>query len=552
MGKPFKHIISARASRFAVMAISLCLFLVVSACASTQSISELSQDEWYEARTEHFVVLVPRSAERARSLALQLEEFRRFAIAYAELEILSDPLPFRIIGTYGGNAFNALVGRRDIFGAFDQTYEGGLAVVNLAARAPDGTEDLEVTYTLFGPIYREKVNIRSVGLDGVFHEYVHYLLAIDQRRRYPLWFNEGFAEFLSTFDLEGASSARIGKPPMHRVRVLDDVDLMPVGALLNATGYDTGHGSGSFYAQAWLFVHYMLADPERRQKLYTFLDALAERQVDAQPVLEQVLGMSASDLQSKLRRYQRSGRFHSEAIELAEAFRPEVEVRQVPLDEVQANLATAMLTFTTDYSDAEQLLNAALAADPLNVRARVTLATLHLFRGELDQARELARTAPKAIEGESRILSLKAQLRVRDALLMFEAENQSWPEALQEGRDIYRAALAQNPREAEAYSGYARTFLLSENEGVPSRAYNALDRARQLLPTDFSLELVRGYLLLKEGRAEEALEAFEHIIAWSRTPDLVTKAREVRDYVVQQMDLQKQQDAAGQEPTAGS
>ena len=114
-------------------------------------------------------------------------------------------------------------------------------------------------------------------LDIVFHELTHYFVA-NSTRGIPLWFNEGLAEYYSTFTSSG-KNVSIGKPVREHVLWLRANPLIPLRELFATTHtsptYNERQRVGAFYAQSWALVHYLLrGTPEQRVKLGTFLNLL--------------------------------------------------------------------------------------------------------------------------------------------------------------------------------------------------------------------------------------------------------------------------------------
>ena len=84
----------------------------------------------------------------------------------------------------------------------------------------------------------------------------------------------GAALLLEYFDTSFRNVADVGSRLKLAVLGVISLQRNPLGSLLNAKGYETGHETSDFNAESWLVVHYLMADPERRAKLYAFLDRL--------------------------------------------------------------------------------------------------------------------------------------------------------------------------------------------------------------------------------------------------------------------------------------
>jgi hypothetical protein len=95
------------------------------------------------------------------------------------------------------------------------------------------------------------------------HELTH-LLAREHFERTPAWFDEGFAEYYSTFRRAKLDRARIGDEIQGRALTLRRNGFLPLAKLLAADRYSPyytePHLSSIFYAQSWALVHYLLSD----------------------------------------------------------------------------------------------------------------------------------------------------------------------------------------------------------------------------------------------------------------------------------------------------
>ncbi|MGE0666634.1 MAG: tetratricopeptide repeat protein [Sphingomonadales bacterium] len=494
-------------------------------CAAASDVSRIAEDSWIEARTDNFVVLTNAGEDRARFLIQNLEDFRRLVITATSLDIESNPLPFHIVALQGAGQLKSLIGADNVFGAFQQSYRGGLAAVNLTARAPDGTDSLTITYTPYGPIYRARQNTRGVGMDGVFHEYVHYLLEIDAKRRYPLWFHEGYAEFLSTFDVTSDGRYKVGAPPMHRVLTLGKTRRLPLGALLNAKGYKTGHEDRDFNAESWLIVHYLMTDPDRRAKLYRFLDRLNAPTIDTVPVFEEVFGESEQDVSRRLRQYARIAKFGVERFERPGAPLPQPVLRKPPADEVREQLAYTLLHFSPRRERGVELLEQAIALNPANMKARALLAALAISNDDIPGAEKILSDAGAAAATSADMLSLRGEINLRRAAELIGGSKPGWEGFLDTASRSYRAALALEPDHPQSLSGVARVSLISP--GQPSdEALALIERAGSLLPMNLEIELIEAHTLLKRGEIIPAVRTYEHVVAWGRDAAVVRQARE--------------------------
>jgi len=145
------------------------------------------------------------------------------------------------------------------------------------------------------------------GRDGdriVYHEITHSLIE-NTAAGLPLWYQEGVAEFYSTFTVKGKAVV-VGSIPKTFVDGMLETGLMPLRRVFaidtRSPEYNGAH-AGLFYATSWLFVHYLLVGaPQRAGQLGTYLALLdAKKPVDA--AFQTAFGTTPEQFQGELWSY---------------------------------------------------------------------------------------------------------------------------------------------------------------------------------------------------------------------------------------------------------
>lgn len=146
---------------------------------------------------------------------------------------------------------------------------------------------------------------RAAGVDHiVYHELTHSLLE-NTAAGLPLWYQEGVAEFYSTFTVKGKEVV-VGSIPKAFLDYLLETGLMPLRRVFaineQSKEYNDTH-AGPFYATSWLFVHYLLIGaPERAGQLGTYLALLdAKKPVDV--AFQTAFGTTPEQFQGELWSY---------------------------------------------------------------------------------------------------------------------------------------------------------------------------------------------------------------------------------------------------------
>jgi tetratricopeptide (TPR) repeat protein len=501
---------------------ALCVGLLGS-CV-TKSLDEMAEREWSGLNSDHFIIYSEVGEQWPQRMLARLEEFRSFVINHLDLEGADNPLPFRIVLLRNSSSLQAIVPMSGVFGMYQTTYQGGFALVDMSARAEDGTSSVDITYTRSGPIYRTITGTRRVSMDGVLHEYVHHLLANDTNRRYPLWFNEGYAEYLSTFDVAGDGQAVVGNAPMHRVEALENARWIPLDLLFQVRGYEEDHGYGDLYAQSWAVVHYMLSTPERAGQTDMFLDRLNTEE-NLVKAFESSFEMPIAQMSARARSRARGRRTTNQNLTFESESAPDVDLRLLALDERSLLMAEMIMVFSPDEQAARPHLVRALQSNPANMRARALLASLYMSSEEDQLAWEVLNNSP----GIEKNADIQCQLghfssgKAIDAILQGDPESVRW---IEKAQHHYEAALSINQNHAEAYVGLGRTYLLAYGEDA-ERGFQAFAAAHDLLPTNLETQLLLGHLLFATSKNEAAEKAYQDVIAWSRDTRKVNSAKDM-------------------------
>jgi tetratricopeptide (TPR) repeat protein len=322
--------------------------------------------EWRNLRTNHFHVIGDVSASRLRDIALRFEQFRAVVTQLLPVTLRAGSAPVVVI----------------VF-PDERSYRPFMPVVNgrtvpVAGFFVDGADVNYITMN---------VEAGDAAFPVVFHEYSHLLLNIAFAQA-PIWFNEGLAEYFSTFEVaEGGRRALIGKPISRHVALLRD------RRLKLAQLFSIGPGSKAYtqdslerellYAQSWALVHYAR---HAEQRPFTALESLARRLADGESVDEAVratYAMTADALDAELQTYVRKQIYTHVELSSADGvvMRIDSDAPAIGSPEVDGWLAD-LLAHLQRGPEAIPRLERALKARPDLARALATLGVLRIRQGD--------------------------------------------------------------------------------------------------------------------------------------------------------------------------
>jgi len=232
-----------------------------------------------------------------------------------------------------------------------------------------------------------KNNIRAMDARVVlFHEYAHHFVAANNRTRYPRWYNEGFAEFISSVSLD-EKEMRVGMFTRNRAAWLLTGDWLEIDKFLNPRELD-GEETAMFYAQAWLATHMLFMRPERAAGFDRYCKAMETGQ-DVIAAFQPSFGISADEFDKELRRYRR------EAIKILHlpydaAAVPAITIQRLTsgADELLAAMSyLRAVPPRSDSKDTVELVRREAAKHPADPYALKALAHVEVWYGDLAKAR---------------------------------------------------------------------------------------------------------------------------------------------------------------------
>ncbi|MGI9329138.1 MAG: hypothetical protein ACR2QB_00335 [Gammaproteobacteria bacterium] len=363
-------------------------------------------------------------------------------------------------------------------------------------------------------LIRDTKGVRET--DIVLHEYVHFLTRNQGGLRYPMWFNEGMAEYI------GASSFKrgfleIGGIPESRRWSLGNLAWIPMADLLSPDDYDKWprNRQAMFYAEAWALVHYLHnreADNDRLgENLHSYRKLLDSGTKDPE-AFETAFGISITSLNRAVGRYLEAGRFKGFKIpaeSLLQDFDPQVD----RLSRSQASLALAKLAFIGGERDlAEKWFTIADGDPDTRAQAQAGLGDVRKYRGDFEaaeayflQALELAPDDPYCQLDAAEFWHYRAQ-QTEDPVQQVAY--------LEQARKYYIAAWKLDDGMPETYAMYGETFL---NGATPdfAKAIEMLEEAQYLLPSALGIRLNLAIAYAGAGRDAEARVAAQSVLAWS-------------------------------------
>lgn len=239
--------------------------------------------EWYRYENSHFLAYSNASEKNARDLLDDLEGFRAAVLQVGNIIIPAAAPKTRVVIVSGGDFFSRYTSSGNVAGFAIDMDDSAILVLSTA-----GYRDWPETV--------------------IRHEYAHVLLDY-KNFDYPWWYEEGFAELVSSlkFTEDGRSFLLGGVTYRARYGARPDVDWDDlVAGNIFVKHKVTPEAISSAYMQAWLLAHYATLGNqfENSQKLQQYFDGIRSGELSSDAFMT-AFGISANDLwESELKDYE--------------------------------------------------------------------------------------------------------------------------------------------------------------------------------------------------------------------------------------------------------
>lgn len=450
--------------------------------------SETKPGRWLRLESPNFIVYTTEWDVRSRNELIALERFNA---------LLSRMMPHEDQAERSKLTIYVLGSRRD----FDIGAPGMPAEV--AGFYLAGLEQTRAVSLAGAGRERQRDMPRNVrAMDSrviLFHEYAHHFSRANVRVSYPAWYQEGFAEFLSTAEFEDGY-CDLGKFTSSRGVWLAYGDWMPIDTFLSKNTWEmTGEENAQFYAQAWLAAHYLFFKPERAKGFTRYCAAL---QADGDPIeaFEPAFGITPAAFDKELRDYKATALNIVRLRDSAENI--DASITMTKLDNVYDNLLmpASYLRSLPSADEAKAAVEAIRKESkkfPADAFANRTAALAEIWYGDLTLARKQldALLVTDTQSAETLHLSGLCDLRMG-----YAADD---GDLIKKARKSFAGVQKLDPTRAISLYRYVEAYLNEANEVTP-HLMDVLVAAYNRAPQVDEIALVAAQALMIHDRFEEA------------------------------------------------
>ena len=477
--------------------------------------------QWVEVRSPNFSVITDASDKRGRDVALHFEQMRSvFGTLFTKAKV-NLSVPLQIVAFRNSKELSQVApifnGKPiELAGLFEGGNDRSFIILDMSVEDPWTT---------------------------VFHEYAHRLMDGNLSFHVDPWFEEGFAEYFSSIEVDD-KQARVGKIPEQTYRVLQQMGWMKVSDLFRVqqsskTYNESGDHRTTFYAESGLVVHY-LYDNLLVPKLNLYFDTLQLQKKPVEQAIQAAFGMTAEQFDKALRDYVRSGKYRYYPVPTPSGIvASQFTVTAVSVADAHA-LVADIHAHSPDYRDkALGEFQDVLKMDPDNAAALRGAGFVCMEQKDYEHAAEYLRRAAERDKKDPRV-------HFYYALLLNQEGPPDAPRSAEIKKEL-EISIALDPTMADAYSLLGFTQAVS---GEPAQGIATLNKALELAPRNENYRFNLASAYLAAGRVDTAIGILRNL-ANSANPETAARARQALEQATQvkeqsgRLELRVEKDSEG-------
>ncbi len=468
--------------------------------------------------SENFEFYGDASEKAATEFVESLEAYRAILFTIYDINPGPEYLPVKIYGFKSQSRIEKLTGRNNIGGLYTTSLEGPAFLLSTEGGLKRGKPALTIAY----------------------HEYTHHVLSGFTNKVYPRWYNEGYADYLSTFDYDKRKGKfKLGLPSHGRAWALSQKKWLPYDVVLGSVRkypFKSKGGKGNtaaqrlFYAQSWLATHYLQSTPAYKGKLAKYVDLLNEPNAP-DDAFEIAMDVSIPDFEKEVRAYHKKNRYGYSIVTLNENVEiPSVQTQKISKAELRFRYGEAMrrMIRTKEGRDlAREFFDEAEEDLGRTAEISTSRALIALAENDLESAKSLAEDA-FATAPDSR--------HVKRVLGIIELESYqklgSQYGSINSARKYLISAMKAYPDDVTAHYYYAKSF--EGNNGKPTK--QAMSSAKSALGYYRSLDFMGSNLAMAKilengGEETQSIPVYKRILTWARNPSFRRFAKHKLDRI---------------------
>lgn len=453
--------------------------------------------DWWQARTDHFIVYSESSESDAREFASELERFDNALRMLQNVKfdpITSDAQRLTVYRFGDIGDIGRLHGSSGVAGFYIPRIGGSVSFTPANDKLGRG-----------GSIIRRDSRTELDAKTVLLHEYTHHFMFQNFSAAYPSWYTEGFAETAATIDFKEDGGFHLGNPPQYRSdAIFSSYMTLSPSTMLTTNDLTDGLDAYGRYTVGWLLNHYLTLSGERPGQLTTYLRLINDGK-DSATAARQAFG-DLGKLDRDVLRYRNGGKLGGLDIKPSNYTPPKVTLRRLGRDEEAIMDVRVRLDRGIERKKAPGVLaeaKAVAARYPQSYFVNLALAEAALDAKDYAEAQRAADVALSQQPNSVDAMLLKGQAYLEQG----KKDKQYLPTA----RTWFAKAYEIDPKHpASLYYNYLTYY--EEGGAIPESALIGLERAYMMAPYDYGARFVLARQLLAEKKGTLARDILQPLV----------------------------------------
>lgn len=510
-------------SRFALFLLAFLLLTL-----GTSAVS--AKDSWIEVKSKNFTLVGNASEKDIRKVGTRLEQFREtFRLLFKQARLATDTPTIVVVFKSDGSYKQFKPKRAD--GKIDQF---------IAGYFQPGEDVNYITLSMEGDD-RETFNT-------IFHESVHaFVEASLGKSEVPTWFNEGLAEYYSTFEIEQDQKVKLGLPKDIHLQLLSETRLIPLDTFFNLSNQQMqsggSHSRSIFYAQSWAIIHYLMVNDKTAQ-LGQFLKLSTDGK-DASAAFKEAFKTDYAAFEKDLKKYVKQSSYQYKLFAFKNKLVFENEMTATPLDDAASSFYLGdLLAHIHRLDDAEPFLANTLKLQPNSTAANTALGFVKLRQRKFDEARHYLEAAIRSDAKSYKAYYEYAYLLSREGRDEFGMGKEISTETAAKIREAAKKAIALNPSFMPSYDLIAYLSLQSGEQ--LDEAVTLLTNGLKYKPGDESTLIRLAEIHMRQRKLEEAEAVALRLAKRTDDDDVRQRANRLASSIRQMREFEERQSQRSQ------
>ena len=487
-----------------------------------------AKDEWIQVRSKNFNLVGNASEKDVRRVGAKLEQFREtFRQLFAQAN-LNSSIPTNVVVFKSQNSYKP----------FKPVRADGKADTGVIGYFQPGEDVNYITLSTEGE--------SAATYETIFHEYVHFIVNTNfGKSEVPPWFNEGLAEYYSTFAIENEQNVKLGLPQSNHLYLLQQSKLIPLETLFKIDNYSLhqngNHSRSVFYAESWALIHYLIQNG-KTAGLNKFLQ-LALKNTPPETAFRDAFQMDYAQMEQNLRKYVAQNSYKYQQINFKNKLTFDAEMQTVTLSEADGDAYLGDLLYHSNRADdAVDYLQKSLQIAPDSSFANTALGMVKVRQRKYDEAKKYLDRAISDNQKNHLAFYNYAFLLSREDMDEFGYIREFPKEKADKMRELLKKAIALKPDYGESYDLLAFVNLVN-NEQL-DEAVNLLRQALKYQPgnQDYALRIAEIYA--RQDKYVAAAQIAAKIAQTADESSLKQRAQHLTDEIKQRQEIAKQNETA--------